>query len=162
MRQEGLAMITKNAKARLQPGSGGDTKQQPHEQHAPAGEPSLPSTSENMKAYRVGFFANDLALLLSSLTGDEIKAMLRFRYEYLFAGASGIIDNDSDLIRRTGWRRWPELKAKLRLLGLLRIVEGILRDDDLEVSVRKQRDAREHGRRAAESRWKGQHDGGFE
>src|SRR4051794_15562090 len=113
----------------------------------------MTTSAENMKVYRLGFFANDLALMLGKLTADELQAALHFMLEYLLAGATGLVDDDANLIRRTHCKRWPQLKKKLVALGLIQIEEGIIHNGDLEHSVQKQRNASERGRKGAKIRW---------
>ena len=71
----------------------------------------------NMKSFRIGWFVNDLTLVLMTLSAEEIKSTLQFRLEYILAGAEGLVDDDSDLIRRTKFKYWPRLRAKLTRSG---------------------------------------------
>ena len=152
----------RNAEARAAAGFGGEAGQHAKRQFTGSPKAASSAAPESMRAYRVGLFANDLGLALNALTGDELKAFLRLRLEYLFAGCTGIVDNDAEIARRIGFRRWPALRSKLIGLGMLRDADGLLRDDDLEKSVQMQRSARERSRNAAVVRWSARAIGGGE
>jgi hypothetical protein len=108
---------------------------------------------EDMRRFLVGFFVSDLAILLHHLTPDELKAYLLFRVEYLFAGATGLVDDDCDLARRLKCKAWPAVKAKLHTLGCIYTDAGVLRDPQFDISIERQRKTKERQRANANRRW---------
>jgi hypothetical protein len=144
----------KDAEARGEAGLGKAKATADKGNHSAGGGSALPPAVENMKRYRVALWAADLALALNHLSGDEFHAYWRFRWHYLLAGCTGIVDDDAEISRRIGFRKWPALKARLHALGLLRSADGLLRDDDLETSINKQRGAKERASKRALIRWR--------
>lgn len=95
--------------------------------------------------YRIGFWPEWLGVILDRLTGDEVKRFLRFRLDYLYSDGNGLPDDGKSLP--------PALARKLLRLGLLRLDDGTLFDDDLSTSMERQRQTRERQQAAARRRW---------
>ena len=95
--------------------------------------------------YRIGLWPEHLALLFDRLTGNEVKRFLRFKLDYLYNDVDGLPDDGKALPRA--------LALKLLRLGLLRLENGTLIDDDLSASIARQRQTRERQQAAARRRW---------
>ena len=108
---------------------------------------------EDMRRFLVGFFVNELDGLLRRLTPHELQAYLLFRVEYVYAGATGLVDEDRDLARRLKCKSWAAVKTKLHTLGCICTDAGMLRDRQLDISIERQRKTKERQRANANKRW---------
>jgi uncharacterized protein YdaU (DUF1376 family) len=108
---------------------------------------------EDMRRFLVGFFVNELDGLLRRLTPHELQAYLLFRVEYVYAGATGLVDEDRDLARRLKCKSWAAVKAKLHTLGCIYTDAGMLRDRQFDISIERQRKTKERQRANADKRW---------
>jgi hypothetical protein len=147
-------VTARRANARVGPGAGGDTKKQASPKTTANLGPAPTLAGENMRAFRIGLFVSDLAVLLGRLSAPEFQCYMRFRVEYVYAGACGLADDDANLVRRFSYKHWPALKSKLHILGYLHTDEGLLRDVDLDVSVARQRQTHRRQQAAAQKRWR--------
>ena len=108
---------------------------------------------EDMRRFLVGFFVNELDGLLRRLTPHELQAYLQFRVEYVYAGATGLVDDDRDLARRLKCKSWAAVKARLHTLGCICTDAGMLRDRQFDISIERQRKTKERQRGNANKRW---------
>lgn len=114
---------------------------------------AIHAAPENLRRFLVGFFVGELDSLLHRLTAAELHAYLRFRVEYVFAGAAGLVDDDQALSRDLKCKGWPAVKAKLHTLGCVHSDAGLLRDRNLDVSIERQRRTSARQRATAGKRW---------
>ena len=110
-------------------------------------------TPENMRPFLVGFFVERLDVLLRRLTATELQIYLRFRVEYVYAGAGGLVDDDDALSRDLKCKSWSTVKAKLQTLGCIYSEAGRLRDHELDGSIDRQRKTSARQRANANKRW---------
>jgi len=111
------------------------------------------ASSENPRKFRIGMFPVDMHVLLDRLTPAEFHAYHRFRVEYIYAGADGLVDDDADLVRRLKCKTWSAVKAKLHAVGALHTDAGVLRDRDLDISIAAQRKTSKRQSAIARTRW---------
>jgi hypothetical protein len=101
----------------------------------------------------VRLFPERILFAMENLTERETVAWLRLTMAYVTRdGHLPADDKTLSMITKSG-KRWPELRAKLVMLGLARIGSGWWVDDDQDVNLEIQRGLSRRAIKANAKRW---------